>query len=803
VDPADLPAALALSEARLPGAEEWFVGDATPGLRIDNLVSGSNHGFANRFDPADFWDSQRIAPRPLLIKRIHFMVNTQGEPTGPMEWHIWEDNGGHKADPKRDIVPPFTVTGGPGQNVIDLDSLGISAQIDPPRMFHVGVANKVSNDTSPDILLDDGLPYVGDSGDFHASASGQAIRADPSRMFCGIQEWVLLALGVQNEPRSPVWMIWLEVEWLDPPERLYFDQVSGGDFVSAGRVAWADYDGDGYEDLLASGSKLYRNMGDGTFTDVTAAAGITDSGNGGLWADYDNDGDMDFYQYTANCVPCDPPQQDNYDDLWRNNGDGTFTNVRQRDYGGRPDAPVPRDPLPSEAAAWGDFNADGNLDLYVANHVDWNTGACFDDYLWLNQGPPEYAFRDLSAASGIRSVTRCGRGVNAADFDADGDLDIFVSNYRLNPNSLWVNQGSDPQGVPVFFNESRIRGVEGVEKADPFTGAYGHTIGSAWGDLDGDDDLDLVTANLAHSAWLCFSDPSMLYESGGRAANYRFADRRAQAGVAYVETHSDASLADFDNDGHLDLHITHVYDGWRSSLYRNLGRVPFSFEDVTHISGIYPRTGWGSAWADVDRDGDLDLAAQGLWANRAGQGGANWLQVKVTGCGLSNRDAVGARLGIVYGDGQSQVRHVVSGRGTGSQDSLAQHFGLGAVTTVDRLTVTFPSGQVRTMSSIAANRRVEATEVGAYVRSSEWRPRPGQVIQLSADTCGVERVLTWDLDGDGEFDDGSGPMTAVSFPNLGTHTVAVEVRAGGLTSMARATITVMPVQIYLPAARRQ
>jgi hypothetical protein len=885
VDEADLPLVPGVTPSQGGLTEAWWVGDISPALRVANLTPGPDHGFANRFDPADSADAAGTAavpPRAVTIHRIHFWVASQGEPTGPMEWHIWEDNGGHKADPTRDIVPPITVTGGPGHNVIDLDALGRTVTIDPPRLFEVGVAHKASNETSPDVMLDDGLPFVGDSGDFHASVTGTALGVNPDSMYCGLKEWILLSVrvGTEAQPRSPAWMIGLDVEWHQPPARVFFDKVAdasaaagiAGGFAGASRVAWADYDGDGLEDILANASTLYRNRGGGAFVDVTATAGITDTGGGGIWADYDNDGDPDFYQYTGNCVPCG--QADNFDDLWRNNGDGTFTNVRAADYGGDPNAPVPRDPLPTEAAAWGDFNGDGYLDLYAANHVDWASGACFPDSLWLNEGPPTFAFRDVSDASGIHAVTRCGRGVNPGDFDGDGDLDIYVANYRLNPNLLWVNQGADSDGVPHFADRAAEQGVQGVEKLPPFNDAYGHTIGAVWGDLDRDGDQDLVAANLAHSAWRCFSDATMVYDSQGSIGQFRFKDVRTAAGVAYVETHSDPSLVDIDNDGYLDLHITHVYDGWRSSMYRNttgdrpgespsalylpravrgevgaaavaggapatgsnFGRTtadsgpgaardpsgtgeaargpasrtlgepsqaakrPIRLANITHLSGVYPRTGWGTGWADFDRDGDMDLAGPGLWRNRASQDtGNHWLQVAVGGCGPSNRDAIGAKVhvvsGALHGWGALDAwQEVNAGRGTGSEDSRVQHFGLGRHTGVDRVEVRFPSGQQQVLADeIAIDRRLTVTEVGAIVTASNWSPRVGQVVTLTGDACGRGDVtLRWDLDADGAFDDGSGFSTSWTPDGAGRRSIAVEASAGPTVGVTRLQIGVAP-----------
>jgi hypothetical protein len=776
------------SIANQTATEVWRVDDGTGALRA-NLAAGPEHGLANRFDPADFWDTQQLAPRPLRIHKIHFLV-AQGEPTGPVEWHVWEDNGGHKPDPAKETMSSLVVTGGPGENVIDLDALGQVVLVDPPRMFNVGVAHKQSDAGSPDIMLDDGLPYVGDTGDFHASLTA-------ANQECGGWSWYVLATdaGDGKGTRSPVWMIWLEVEWLPAPTQRYFDAVVAGDFGGASRIAWGDYNRDGREDILADGSTLYRNNDDGTFSDVTKAAGITDSGSGAIWGDYDNDGHLDFYQYTVNCVPCG--QADNFDDLWHNNGDGTFTNVRDHDFSGDPSAPVPRDPLPTEAAVWADFNGDGYLDLYAANHVDWASGACFDDYLWLNSGPPDYTFRDASVAAGIRTVRWCGRGVNAADFDDDGDVDVFVADYRLNPDLLWVNSGNDANGVPRFVNQARQRGVEGRETVVGLQSYYGHSIGAAWGDINRDGALDLVAARLAHSAWLCFSDITGVYESSGPSGGHTFANRRAEAGVAYNEVHSEPSLVDFDNDGHLDLHITQVYDGWRSVTYRSEGTTPASFEDVTAQSGIWPRSGWGSGWADYDRDGDLDLAARGFWCNRARPDSPNhWLQVDVSGCGPSNRDGIGTKIHISYRSA-TQRRDVVGGRGTGSQDSSVQHFGLGTVNVVNRVTIAFPSGQTQTLANVAADQRLAVTEVGAYVRSAPSPAWVGRPAQLIADTCGAASDVRWDLDNDGQFDDGTGAITSTTFPQAGQYPVAAQISDGRLTVVARATVA---VATFIPTA---
>jgi hypothetical protein len=430
--------------------------------------------------------------------------------------------------------------------------------------------------------------------------------------------------------------------------------------------------------------------------------------------------------------------------------------------------------------------------------------------------------------------------VSPEDFDDDGDLDIFVSNYRLNPDLLWVNEGVGEDGVPRFVDMARAKGVQGVAKMGSFAGAYGHTIGAAWGDLDRDGDQDLVAANLAHSAWLCFSDPTMVYEARGAAGDHQFVDVREDAGVQYVETHSDPSLVDFDNDGYLDLHFTHVYDGWRTSLYRNttgdalsprpstvflpslargvdasaggagpndagprnaprqLLTVPIRFDDVTHLSGIYPRTSWGSAWSDYDNDGDVDMAARGLWRNRSRQANGNhYLQVAVVGCGLSNRDAMGAAavLETAYPGGWGRMRQeqrVTGARGTGSQDSRVLQFGLGEARAIDSLAVTFPSGQEALLMRPDVDQRVTIVEVGAIIRPSAWSIDAGADVTLRADTCGATGELSWDLDGDGAFDDAEGVEVTWRPGGTGPQEAAVKAARGGAEGITRVTIEVTP-----------
>ncbi len=421
---------------------------------------------------------------------------------------------------------------------------------------------------------------------------------------------------------------------------------------SAKRVAWGDYNRDGAVDLLLDGTRLYRNNGDATFADMSAEAGLAHlpEANGGFWADYDNDGDLDIFQIRHGS-----------NRLLQNNGAGAFADVTEAAFGG----PLPESP--TEAAAWGDRDNDGFLDLYVANYERSSVmrGLGTPDRLYRNNG--DGTFSEISASAGIRpDEAMCGRGVTWSDLNADGRQDIVVANYRLDPNFLWIN---DPAGG--FTDKAGAFHVRG-HMTD---GAFGHSIGPASGDLDGDGDFDLVVTNLAHPRYIQYSDKTMVLMNRG-APVFGFAYRYAASGIAFEETNADPALADVDNDGDLDLYMTSIYSGRNAHLYENRGRARFA--DITWQSGTRVKNAWGAAFADFNNDGCMDLltaSSDGVTLLRNECGPGHWLKVLVRDR-RCNRFGVGSIIRVSYG-GEEQVREVSCGRGTGSQDSPAVIFGLG------------------------------------------------------------------------------------------------------------------------------
>jgi hypothetical protein len=413
--------------------------------------------------------------------------------------------------------------------------------------------------------------------------------------------------------------------------------------VRGTRVSWCDYNDDGYPDLLL-GRALYRNEEGLGFTDVTMETGLgSNEGNGGVWGDLDRNGEQDLV--TSGCT----------------------VQVFLQRSGVLEEATDALGVLPTESRVEGvallDWNADGWLDLYLASYErsgELGSGTADAFYLGGDDG-----FVEASDSLGMIPFLEehlCGRGVSPCDFDLDGDMDVLVSNYRLQENFLWENR----DGLAV--NSALAEGVAGTDT----DGWWGHTIGSAWGDYDNDCDWDLFSANLAHPRYITFSDRSMLYENVGSS----FEDVRAARGIRFEETHSNPVWGDFDNDGWLDLYVTSVYPCRRSFLYLNEGGL--RFRDVTWMSGSRVFNGWGAAAADFNRDGRLDLAVgsgdrPALLMNTTSEG--HWLEAEIVPPPGVNTSGIGCTV-LLRQDGLKLVRQVEGGSGTTSQSGGIVHFGL-------------------------------------------------------------------------------------------------------------------------------
>ncbi len=491
-------------------------------------------------------------------------------------------------------------------------------------------------------------------------------------------------------------------------------------------TAWLDYDGDGWSDLyLVNGAPtpgytgrppedaLYRNNGDGTFRDVTAAAGAENPGYGmGVTAgDIDDDGDTDLY--LTNLAD---------DVLLRNDGDGTFTDVTREAGVG--------DPFWSTSAAFGDIDGDGDLDLYAVNYVDftWAThkvcgeprlgfeAYCHPDVydgvpdsLYLNSG--DGSFRPVGGERLAMDPDRWrsdgkGLGVAFVDVDLDGDEDIFVANDSV-PNFLWINRGDG-----FFEEEAVVRGV--AFNADGKTEAC---MGVALGDLDADGHEEVFVTNLD-------TETNTLY-AGLPGGIFRDVTRESGLGPpSYLNVGFGTVFADLDNDGLLDLFVAngHIIDNIQlrrpemtyaqpNLLFRGLGG--WRFEDVSAAGGeavVRPTVGRGLATADFDADGDQDLAlaenngpARLLRNDAPGGGPRSWLQVRLLGR-TAPREALGARL-VLEAGGRRQARVRRSASSYLSQSEAVLHFGLATERRAERLEVAWPGGGRSRWLDVPAQRR--------------------------------------------------------------------------------------------------
>jgi len=529
---------------------------------------------------------------------------------------------------------------------------------------------------------------------------------------------------------------------IPPPHQLEFTNVAhevGLDFrhgafrwgaspdpaaMMGGGLCWLDFDNDGWLDLYvvnsyteretprwkkAGGlpeSALYRNV-EGEFVDVSAASGanLAVRGNACVAADFDLDGHTDLYVTTSRV-----------DALLWNDGDGTFTE-------GAVDAGVAAYGWRSGAAV-GDVNGDGWPDLFVAGYTDLlnpnpnatqgfpNTYFGVRDLLFLSNGPGEgdrVTFHEVGVDAGLEVVRfEYGLGTVLSDLDRDGDLDLYVAN-DTNPNRLYENVAwpggaeADPAGIGFRFEERA--GAAGV--ADPNAG-----MGVAAGDYDGDGRSDLFVTNArsqTHAAYQSLppdeNEPSWL-------------DVRSELGPSFSgSTGWGVNWADFDLDTDLDLLVVNGHvpvtdletDAEALQAFGNLsaqGR-PGRFEDLGSsigLSKVGRLLARGSAVADYDNDGDVDVAVATiggrlvLLENNGPVG--NWLGVALEGF------HPGVTVTAVLPDGRKLVRDVLAGSSYLSSEDPRLHFGLGSATTVRRLVVRWPDGEETSLEDVAANQLV-------------------------------------------------------------------------------------------------
>jgi len=474
--------------------------------------------------------------------------------------------------------------------------------------------------------------------------------------------------------------------------------VNGGSFVSP-------------KDAAAARHRLYRNNGNGTFSDATADSGITQSGfgMGACSADYDNDGWPDLYITGVES-----------NRLYKNNGKGGFVDVTAKASAGGAGRW-------SSSCAFADIDNDGRVDLFVTNYVDFsvdNNKFCsgagdirtychpnvyhsLPNILYRNNG--DGTFTDITKEAGVYRSDGNGLGVVFGDYDNDGWIDIYVANDSV-PNFLFHNKG---KGV---FEEVGLRaGVSVGAEGRPLAG-----MGTDMGDIDGDGLLDIIVTNLDH-------ETHSLYRNLGKGlfTNITFESGVGQATLPFVGF--GATFFDFDNDSDLDLAIANgdIIDNvaqfrdntsheQRNLLLQNDGKG--RFRDVGPASGpgfALKKVSRTLVVGDLDNDGDLDVVVgnNGQTADVLRNDGGNRnnsLLVRLIGT-KSNRDGIGARVKLTMG-GKVLTRHVKAGSSYQGQNDLRVHFGLEKAAQADRIEISWPSGMVDAIEAVKANQIIVVTE---------------------------------------------------------------------------------------------
>ncbi len=517
-------------------------------------------------------------------------------------------------------------------------------------------------------------------------------------------------------------------------------------------VSWADYDNDGYPDFYVSngvtGYKqvnfLYHNNGDGTFTRIMTGPPVEDQyvTYSSSWGDFDNDGDLDLY-VAVNVGTYDDPVINNC--LYVNNGDGTFTKnttagppVTDREY--------------TCAVGWGDYNNDGFLDLFIKN----GSYPKQPNSLYLNNG--DGTFTDIVGIPLVSNenatlVSRFAWG----DYDNDGDLDLAIAGGDGENNAIWRNDGNNTYTKLVNQNGMSI-----------IQGSYSSAV--CWGDYDNDGDLDLFVSNYGKTA----PAKNFLYRNDGNDVFTKITDGEI---VNEEKCSLGCAWGDIDNDGDLDLFVGNdIY--FKNSLFLNNGDGTFTKDTssvVTDSSFTY-----GVAFADFNKDGFIDLficreAKNILYQNNGpGIGNTNhWINIQCTGTS-SNWAGIGAKVRVkatINGQVRWQMREICAQNGYGGHDDLRAHFGLGDAPLVDELIIEWPSGIVQTLTSVAVDQFLTITESDQSEMIKITAPNGGEQFQagntheitwLSHHTSGLVNVefstdggATWNLIATDEPDDGS------------------------------------------------
>lgn len=461
-----------------------------------------------------------------------------------------------------------------------------------------------------------------------------------------------------------------------------FQNISSQTNISAAGTNWADYDNDGDLDCYAfvngqfdwdkrmvqNNDKIYRNNGNGTFTpvpndqifkkpypnpaeDFKLGTGATNDSYFNpyntctpFWVDYNSDGNPDLFIANKRIEISGKSEIYCPDEIWINNGDGTFTNKRTESKitSGEPYTPV-----------------DAN-----------NSGGYYDCY-----------------------------GAVAADYNNDMKPDIFVANYRLAPDDLYKNNGDG-----TFTEVGALTGVRGVPTYAE--GYFGHGMGSSWGDFNNDGLMDLCVGNLAHTdSRGLFSNPSLIFRNKKSGNDFTFDEVHKEMGLKFHEGNAGACWLDLDNDGYLDLWHG-KYSGGMGTFYINQGPPDFKLKDITWGANCFIDSPWEGVRLDFDNDGDEDMIVKNILIRNDLPQKGFWVTLIMEGSpkdGVSN-DALGTRVEVHCGNKTFYREIMGTASGTHSnQNSNHLHFGIGNNEIIDSVLIFYPNGKIHKLKILEPN----------------------------------------------------------------------------------------------------
>jgi enediyne biosynthesis protein E4 len=506
------------------------------------------------------------------------------------------------------------------------------------------------------------------------------------------------------------------------PQHYTFETMAGG-------LALFDYNNDGLLDIFFTNgaaipsleksdpsyaNRLFRNNGDGTFTDVTEKAGLSGIGYsmGVAAGDYDNDGFADLYITGVN-----------RNQLFHNDGDGTFTDVTEK--AGVAGIIPKYGKAWSVAAGWFDYNNDGLLDLFVVNYLDYNVktaNLCGEQGLPAYCGPMDFlgtpnilyrnngdgTFTDVSAQSHISKYVGKGMSLAFADYDNDGFTDIFVSNDTLE-NYLLHNNGDG-----TFTNVAVLAGVAYNSFGKAIAG-----MGVDFRDVEDDGKPDIFETAM-------YRDGFPLYKNLGDG---QFQDVSGPAGLTATTSNATCwgvGIRDFDNDGKKDLftacadildnamELAHRPYPLPNRVFRNKGDM--TFDDVSAKAGASFQVAAahrGAAFGDLNNDGKIDVVVSVLngppeiWMNRSTNRN-HWIILKLVGV-KSNRDGLGTKVKLTTSLG-TQYNQATTANSYNSSTDKRVHFGLGSASVIDSIELTWPSGNKQILKGVKVDQILTVTE---------------------------------------------------------------------------------------------